>query len=90
MPDITPPNYPSPTHDFTLQAVMHMQETVGKLVEAVNSLKEQVKEQGAELRSVGKDVHAARIVGGVLVAIGGLIGWVIHELIQYLSSHGAK
>jgi hypothetical protein len=67
-----------------------MQETVGKLVEAVNSLKEQVKEQGAELRSVGKDVHAARIVGGVLVAIGGLIGWVIHELIQYLSSHGAK
>ena len=30
-PETTPPRYTQPTHDFTLQAIMELQKTVGQL-----------------------------------------------------------
>src|ERR1035441_5770978 len=96
--DYAPPPYPSPSHDFTLQAVMHMQETVGKLVEAVESLKDQSKERDrklddivSEIHSLGKDVHAAKAIGRTLLwvigAVGALLGIVIGAYLQGRFSH---
>ena len=72
---------------------MHMQETQGKLVEAVESLKDQAKERDRkpddivkEIHSVGKDVHAAKAIGKTLLwvigAVGALLGIIIGAYLQ--------
>jgi hypothetical protein len=65
---------------------MEIQKAVGKLTEAVESLKTQSQRHDDKLDQIGKDVHAAKIVGGVIVLVGGLLGWIIHELLPVLSS----
>jgi hypothetical protein len=72
--------------DFSyLEIIMSMQNTMGKLTEAVESLKTQSTDHGNELKQIGKDVHAAKVVGAVLAAVGGLLGWVLHEISPFLS-----
>ncbi len=94
MADITPPVYPSGDYSYVLEIVMGMQNTMGKLSEAVDSLKAQSKDQGDKLDRIGNDVHAAKVVmsvvGGIIVLSAGFLGWVIHELLQYLSSHPVR
>lgn len=61
---------------------MHMQQTLGGLVEAVNSLKEGSKEHRTELNQLGKEFHAAKVLVRWLIAIavglGGIIGWAVN------------
>ncbi|HZB87453.1 MAG TPA: hypothetical protein VE291_02240 [Terracidiphilus sp.] len=60
---------------------MNMQRSMGALTEAVNSLKEDSKEYRAELKSLGKDFHAAKVLVRWLIAVavglGGIVGWAI-------------
>lgn len=90
--EIPPPqpqqSLPSGEYSYILEIVMGMQTTMGKLTEAVESLKEQSKEQGKELRQVGKDVYAAKVVIGVagflIAAAATFLGFVMKALIDYL------
>jgi len=85
MPDADP----SGNYSF-LEIVMGMHTTIGKLVEAVESLKAQSQRQIDKIDQIGKDVHAAKVVVGVLVGIvltgAALIGWIVTT---YIAAHPA-
>jgi hypothetical protein len=70
---------------------MKMQDTMGQLREAVGSLKDQSKQHGEKLDSIGKDVHAAKVVTGIvgtlIVVVGGILAWLVNT---YISVHPAK
>jgi len=73
--------------DFSyLEIIMAMQNTMGKLTEAVESLKTQSTAHGNKLEAIGKDVHAAKLIGGLLFLVAGFLGWVIHEAIPLIVS----
>jgi NAD/NADP transhydrogenase alpha subunit len=61
-----------------------MQKTLGQLSEAVSALKEQTKDHGAKLESLGKDVHGAKVAGTVLVWVVGAAGTLIASAIGFL------
>jgi hypothetical protein len=82
-----PPTYPSGDYTYVLEIVMNMQNTMGKLTEACESLKTASKSHGEKLEQIGKDVHAAKVVGGFVALIAAVIGWIAHEAILYLSHH---
>jgi uncharacterized protein (UPF0335 family) len=67
--------------------VSDIQNRLGRLSEAVETLKESSKEHGAELKGMGKDLHAIKIVGGILALAASGLGWIIHEVVQYMSTH---
>jgi hypothetical protein len=83
--------YPSGDYSYVLEIVMRMQESVGRLTEAVTSLKDQSKSHGEKLDSIGKDVHAAKVVigvvGGLIVLVGGICAWLINTYISVQHSH---
>ena len=90
--ETTPPQvYPSGDYSYVLEIVMAMQNTLGKLTEAVESLKDQSKGHGTKLDELGKDVHAAKVVvtvvGGLMLLVAGFIGWITNT---YISTHPAK
>ena len=64
---------------------MKMQQTMGTLVEAVNGLKEDSREYRAELKTIGKDIHGAKVgikwAIGLCLGFGGIIGWAINAYI---------
>jgi hypothetical protein len=72
-PDTTPP-VPSGDYSYVLEIVMNMQTAMGRLQEAVESLKDQSKEQGKEIRDIAKDIHAAKVTGKVLLWVVGVVG----------------
>ena len=76
---------------------MKMQTTLGKLTEAVDTLKSDSKSNRDELTKLSKDLHAAKVavyvVGGCMTVIGGLIatavgfvGWIIKTYLDYHQS----
>jgi hypothetical protein len=87
----TTPTLPTGDYSYVLEIVMRMQESMGRLTEAVSSLKDQSKSHGEKLDSIGKDVHAAKVVisvvGGLIILIGGGIAWLVNT---YISTHPAK
>jgi hypothetical protein len=90
--ETTPPqSLPSGDYSYVLEIVMNMQVTMGKLTEAVEGLKNHAKEHGTELKGVAKDVHAAKVVigvvGGLVILVGGIIAWLVNT---YVSTHPAK
>lgn len=83
-PDATPespvsvPTYSSPGHDFTLQAVMEMQKSVGQLTgeitalsSAVEKLDTKLSKLDEKLSGVTHKVYAAGVVISILVLVGG-------------------
>jgi hypothetical protein len=76
-PSVSSSTYPSGDYTYTLEVVMGMQATLGKLTEAVNALKEQSKDHGKELKEIGKDVHAAKVAGKTLLWIVGIVGTLL-------------
>lgn len=89
-PPSLPDTDPSGNYSF-LEIVMGMQNSLGKVCEAVESLKTQAKHHDDKLDQIGKDVHAAKVVVGVLVGIvlaaAALVGWVVTT---YIAAHPGK
>ena len=82
MADTTPaPIMPSGDYSYTVEIVMRMERDVGKLMEAVDGLKERQSEQGRKLDVIGKQIYAAivliTVVGGVLMFFAKSINDVI-------------
>ena len=73
-PVSSPQSLPSGDYSYTLEVVMGMQATLGQLTEAINGLKEQSKSQGQDLKAIGLDVHAGKILLKVLLWVVGLAG----------------
>lgn len=75
------PVQPSGDYTYTLEIVMNMQLAVGKLIEAVDSLKADSKEHREALKNIEKEIHGAKTSFGVLIAVfvafAGLVGWAI-------------
>jgi hypothetical protein len=82
----TPPNPQADYAVHTVQTVLEMQRTLGGVETAIKHLQDRSKEYGEKLEQIGKDVHAAKIVGGVLAVVATVLGWAIHELLPLLSS----
>jgi len=78
---------PSGDYSYTLEIVMQMQVTMGKLLEAVETLKADSKEHRKELKDIGKDIHGAKVgsrwVIGVCVALSGALGWIVKAYLDY-------
>ena len=80
---------PSGDYSYTLEIVMQMQVTMGKLLEAVETLKSDSREHRNELKTIGQDIHGAKValrwVIGVCVALSGAIGWVAKAYLDQLA-----
>jgi len=85
---VNPPPVPLAALDqsFVLQIMLDLKASVASLKESVDSLKAQSKDHGIEINQIGKDVHAAKIVGAFIVLAAGLLGFVINILVQYLKT----
>jgi hypothetical protein len=88
-----PPDFPVTTPlssgDYSfLEIVMAMQGSIFQLKEAVEGLKANSKSHGEKLESLGKDVHAAKVVvglvGGFVGLVGIFLGIVLKALLDYL------
>jgi hypothetical protein len=75
-PVSSPHSFPSGDYSYTLEAVMGMQATLGKLTEAIDTLKGSIKAQGEKLDSVARDVHTAKVVMWVVIGIISFLGTV--------------
>lgn len=80
----SPPQRNMPTHDFTLQAVMEMQKSIGGLETSVKSLNESLTKISGKIDSletkvsgISHKVYAAGVVLAILIAIGGTVGGFI-------------
>ena len=86
--------YPSGDYSYILEIVMNMQSAMGRLEEAVNSLKSQMAENSKELRSTSSDVKTAKVVasvvGTILVGAIGLVGWIAKAYLDYVMANGHK
>jgi hypothetical protein len=69
--------YPSGDYSYTVELVSAIQHQLGALTEAVNSLKDQTKEQGKKLDDVRMDVHAAKAGGKTLLWVVGIVGTLL-------------
>jgi hypothetical protein len=91
--DTTPP-LPSGDYSYILEIVMNMTGTMGKLNEAVESLKTQSKSHGEKLEKIGNDVHAAKVVVGVVGTLAAaaiaFAGWVLKAYLDYLAASPHK
>jgi hypothetical protein len=77
-PETTPPpRLPSSDYTYVLEIVMNMQNTMGKLTEAVENLKEGQKEQRTKLEQIGKQIYAAIVV---IVLVGSILGFFANSI----------
>ena len=65
-----PPTQPSGDYSYTLEVVMGMQATLGKLTQAVETLTEKTKSQSEKLDQAVRDIHVAKVI---LTILGGII-----------------
>lgn len=95
------PTFASPDHSFTLQAIMEMQKTVGKLEGTIVALQTSVAEAAeiqrrscegieGELKAVKEKLSGVThklYAAGVVLAIAGVIGgWVINKSWDLISA----
>lgn len=61
---------------------------LGKLIEAVDALKEQSKEQATELKAISRDVHSAKValwIAGGLVSVACTVGaWFLNRAFEVM------
>ena len=88
MAETTPPGPPPDYGVHMMHSILEMQRALGGLENAVKNLDNQSKEDGNKLDQIGKDVHAAKVVIGVvgtlIILAAGFLGWAITT---YLSAH---
>lgn len=83
--ETTPPqSFPSGDYTYILAIVMNMQVSMGKLMEAVESLKEQAKDNRSKLERLSHILYATGVVGTVLLAIG---VWLLNKISDVVISH---
>ena len=84
----TPSVYPGNEQGFPLLAFMELQRAVGKLDEAVGTLKEQGKQNSDKLDKINVRISAAT---AVIVVLGAILGFLLNKgvdlLIQVLGKH---
>jgi len=77
----TQPPPPSGDYSYTLEIVMNMQLTMGKLMEAVEGLKGESKDHRSDLKNIEKEIHGAkvafRVLAALFVAFCALAGWAV-------------
>ena len=82
LPDTPTPRYAQQGHDFTLQAVMEMQKSLGQLSANVDHLISDVKAHGEKLEAIRH--QSAFMKGGMaasvffITAIIGITGWILN------------
>jgi hypothetical protein len=85
----TAPQFLSGDYSYTLEVVMGMQKTLGELSQAVRSLTEEVKGHGAKIDASCADIHAAKVVVRVLLAIvlaaATFLGFIGKAALDYFS-----
>ena len=84
----TNPQQPSGDYSYTLEIVMGMQSSMGKLIEAVDGLKSQSKSQSEKLDKVVAQIYAAKVVLvfiGILIAgAAGVFAFSVKTYLDYL------
>jgi hypothetical protein len=65
-----PPNYPSGDYSYTVELVGSIQNQLGKLTQAVESLTDRSKSHGEKIDEATRDIHVAKVILGI---IGGLV-----------------
>lgn len=86
-PDTPPPIVPSGDYSYTLEIVMNMQLSLGKLTEAVEGLKAKQSDQTKKLDRLSHQVYAGI---AILVAIGAVLTFfakgindvIVHQLLN--------
>lgn len=63
-------NYPS--HDWLIQLMMEVQNTLGKVEQAVNDLSTRFEKQEKKLDSVSHKVYAAQVIGAIILALSSI------------------
>lgn len=76
--------YPFEEHRWTVQQLHHIGTDVGKLQEAVDTLKESVRDQGRSITDVKQTIHIAT---GVVIGAGAILG-VLLSIIIWLVDKG--
>ena len=95
-PEGTPPRstYPSGDYSYTLEVVMGMQKTLGELTQAVRTLTDEVKGHGVKIDASCADIHAAKVVVRVLLAIAvgtaTFLGFIGKASLDYFSNMPPK
>jgi hypothetical protein len=90
----TAPQLPSGDYSYTVELVGSIQHQLGKLTEAVETLKTKAESHSKELRDIGKDVHTAKvvmgIVGGIVTIIATFLGIALKAYLDHLWRTPAK
>ena len=88
--DTTPPP-PSGDYTYTVEICMNLRESMGRVVEAVETLKrqsekqgEKIDKQGEKIGEIAEDIHAAKVLGATLGVIGAILGFLVKLLLDYL------
>lgn len=91
MPATPPAPLPSGDYSYTLEVVMGMQLSMGKLIEAVDTLKERSKEQSEDLKKVVSAVDTAKGAVKALLwvvgVVGALLGIILGAFVRQLFGH---
>jgi hypothetical protein len=81
--ETTPPFTPSGDYTYVLETVMSMQNSMGKLEEAVGTLKTAQAQQGQKLDSIDKKVYAAI---AVVVVFGSILTFFANSINMTLTN----
>ena len=82
-----PPGFTADDHSWVLQTIMELGKSNGQLIQAVNTLTDQSKEQSKKLDSISHRVYAA---GVVLVVIGGILYFILDRMWDQIVSALAR
>jgi hypothetical protein len=78
--------FPSGDYSYTVELVGAIQNQLGKLTEAVETLKTTTAAHGEKLSDIGRDIHTAkitlRIVGGILAALLAFGCWIGNKAVD--------
>ena len=75
-----------------MELVGRIENQLGKLTEAVETLKTQSESHGNTINDIGKDMHGfkmtARVVGAIIAAGVAFGGWAVNKAVDaYVQSH---
>jgi len=81
---------PSGDYSYTVELVSTVHHEIGKLTEAVDSLKTQSQAHTEELKALSRDIYAAKVVLGVvgsgIIGICAFIAWLINTYLSVLAA----